>query len=78
MSPTGKLEWHRTNKKDTTSTSYTGWFLVSIDENNGERPWEICQQVYVLICLQIVSKMSVLKSLGRLSPIPMETPHMGI
>ena len=38
-----ELEWRRKNKKDT--NSYTGWYLVSIDENNEEWPWEICQQV---------------------------------
>lgn len=56
-----ELEWRRKNKKDT--NSYTGWYLVSIDENNEEWPWEICQQVCDMLadseqdpCIEVIRK----------------------
>ena len=38
-----ELEWRRKNMRD--KNSYSGWYLVSIDEKNEEWPWEICQEV---------------------------------
>jgi hypothetical protein len=56
-----ELEWRRKSKG--ADNSYTGWYLVSVDENDEEWPWEIGDGVCEMLadceqnaCIEIIRK----------------------